>query len=79
MWPPFVLGCSCRYWLDKYRLVAVCRKPRTAAQPLRANLVLIAAVMTSLGALVSYPNGAGWIMGKWDLNKCNVFECFTCK
>ena len=65
---------SCRYLLDKFRLVYLCRVKLFREEPLTENLVLAASIAVSFLALVSFPNGALWVMSGENMSQCNFFK-----
>ena len=63
-----------RYWLDKIRLVYLCKVPEYREEPLTANLVLAASLVVSVCCVVSYPDGALWVMSGSGMENCSFFK-----
>uniref|UniRef100_A0A7S1CFR8 Anoctamin transmembrane domain-containing protein n=1 Tax=Bicosoecida sp. CB-2014 TaxID=1486930 RepID=A0A7S1CFR8_9STRA len=61
------------HWLDKARLLYICQKPTKREEPLRGKLVMWLYGLTCLAALASFPNGAAWVLGGYNMEHCGFF------
>ncbi len=62
------------FWLDKYRLVRICRKPEIKQQPLRPVVLMACHVVVAIAALASYPNGLAFLFAGFNIeNVCSFW------
>ena len=62
------------YWVDKYRLIYLCRKEMSKARPVRARLLFALHILAALAALFSFPNGMVYLFAGIDIrNNCQFW------
>lgn len=61
------VGTVAEFWLDKYRLVVMCRKPEVREEPIRPILLTICHMVVAVAALGSFPNGMAVIFAGYNI------------
>lgn len=56
------------YWVDKYRLIYLCRKPMNKPSPVRARVLFVLHLLVAIFALFSFPNGMVFMFMGFDLD-----------
>jgi hypothetical protein len=68
------IGALIALTMDKYRLVAVCRKPRDKQRPVRPALLMACHIIVAIAAIVSYPNGLAFLFAGYNIqNVCSFW------
>eukprot|EP01138_Halocafeteria_seosinensis_P001719 gb/GECG01001762.1/.p1 GENE.gb/GECG01001762.1/~~gb/GECG01001762.1/.p1 ORF type:complete len:183 (+),score=10.11 gb/GECG01001762.1/:1-549(+) len=66
-----VVSYIVEYWIDKYRLIYLCRKQLNKPSPVRARLLFGLHIFVAVAALFSFPNGTVWLFAGFDIQgKC---------
>lgn len=60
-------------WLDKFRLVRICRKPEIKQKPLRPVVLMACHVVVAIAALASYPNGLAFLFAGFNIQNVCTF------
>jgi hypothetical protein len=72
-----LIATALEFWLDRYRLLRICRKPKKIQTTFK-NVLLFFYFLMSIFVLVGYPNGAVWILngsaGLADNELCFIYQ-----
>lgn len=70
-----VVSFALEFWLDKMRLIYICRKSLIKPDPVRPKLMLYCHVVIALAAILSWPNGMAFIFARLGRDSsCNFFK-----